>query len=93
MRRLMKYQCEVCGIVYSDIDDARACEAKDYGLTLKEYDEWGSLCEAAARAGKRIGVHKCPETDAAFDAACEALAAFETAHGLGDRKKPFEFLL
>lgn len=82
MHRITIYACDFCPAVRSDRAAMFAHEAAHYGLTAEKYGQWQDLREEAEAAGRRVGLCKNPETDAAFDGACRALAEFETRNGL-----------
>lgn len=90
MRHVIRYQCGDCGLEFRSRDEAMDHESSHYGVTPGDYREWLRLRQAAARAGRRAGIRKCPETDAAFDGACRALADFEAARRLSGRTQPIQ---
>lgn len=89
MHRITVYACDFCHEVRSDRSTMLAHEAAHYGLAVERYRRWLDLREKAAAAGRRVGLCKNPETDAAFDEACRALAEFETRNGVAFGKPKY----
>lgn len=93
MKQKNVFCCEFCQFVTDDRIECEKHEAAHFGLTRKDYLDWRVLCKEASGAGKRVGVSKNKDTDAAFDAAVQRLCDFEENHGLETARKPSDFYL
>ena len=82
MKTVIHYKCEKCGAVFDTPSAALACEAKDYNLSLDEYNHWMALKKLAQDAGRICGIIKNEKTENEFDVAVNKLLAFEKVHNL-----------
>ena len=87
MRQVTMYLCNRdpahCTFQSTDRDAVIQHECGQHlHISVYAYEQWKTLTRKAESAGHAVGVCKNPETDAAFDKACQELADFETTHGL-----------
>lgn len=88
MKQITLYECELCKFTSQDRLEVLRHEADHYHLTPEQYQHWRHLCHNAARAGYAADRKKNPQTDKAFDEACQTLADFEEKFNLSAAQKP-----
>lgn len=76
------YVCEYCKNEYEIASEALLCEAKDLGLTFKEYEEYQLLLEREKQCGINVGIAKNERNEALFDEAVKAVIDFQKKHNI-----------
>ncbi len=83
MRMYQMYVCSYCGRESQDGDEIESCEARHFGLTVKEKHEWDVLKANAKYCGSVVYDTNNEETRKAYDDAIHKLCEFEQLHKLG----------
>lgn len=90
MKHMVVFCCEFCAAPpFETLGKAQEHEAKHFGLTVEEYQEWGRLEQKVRQASATVSCASNPTTRKAYDDAISDICAFELEHHIpGDAKTP-----
>lgn len=88
MKKIITYQCSVCGKESNNYSEIYNCELKHLQLSAEELKEWKILKAECRRKGQLIYYCKNETTENDFDKAISDLVKFEEAHNLNGKNIP-----
>ena len=86
MKTKIVYICEHCNTEHGTSYHAEQCEAKHWGLTMREYYDYKELLENERVAFGILSCRSNPETRKIADDAVAAVIAFQNEHGFTDNR-------
>lgn len=88
MKKIITYQCSVCGKESNNYSEIYNCELKHLQLSAEELKEWKILKAECRRKGQLIYYCKNETTENDFDKVISDLVKFEETHNLNGKNIP-----
>lgn len=82
MKRIVRFQCELCGEIFDSESECHAHGIAELGTTEELYKEYREIRTRVASASSSLGFTSNDETRSEFDSACEAEVEFELRTGI-----------
>ena len=82
MKRIIRYQCELCGAVFDSEDECHAHSIAEAGISQETYSEYRRIRTRIARASSTLNLMNNDKTREEYDKACEAEVKFVEKYGV-----------
>lgn len=82
MKRIVRFQCELCGEIFDSESECHAHGIAELGTTEELYKEYREIRTRVASASSSLGFTNNDKTRSEFDSACEAEVEFELRTGI-----------
>lgn len=86
MKTKMVFVCEHCKREYEYAGGALECEAKHFGLTLEEYEEYLALLRTEKDFAIYVSIAKNEHSEKLHDEAINAVIKFRKEHNFTDNR-------